>query len=798
MIKNFLQTLRRYKVASVLNIMGLTLAFVAFYVIASQVWYSVTYNRPIEDSDRVYMISALWGGTLGEGDEEWSSGSPNPVTRESVEMFPGAETFTHLREYAQPHRVWTQADGGDFRKFNMGSYDMAPEGLEVFGFDILAGDASQIKEPNTVVISKGAAERLGVGVGDQVYYEGGEWYDNMRPEKPQTVVAIFKDFPKNTFLYNHHIFKNDNCKDGKGNNNWNYNHYVKFENGADVEAFKKIWMDKYAAWMMGEIQRWKVEYPDEDIFEEGDEVLPIRLISLDRMYYHGVLNSANFELGDIGSTITLAAIALLIVVIAFINFVNFFMALIPVRIRSVNICKVFGAEQRTLRVGFLFEAIGLVVVSLVLALGIIVALQGSFITGYVTSSLALEDNIAVLLIILTLMLILAVISAIYPALHITRFNASLAVKEGYAHSSSGRRMRSFLAGFQFSIAMILIIVTASFWSQYRYMVNYDIGLDRENVMTFISFDVRTKGEAVVEKLQQYPDAVDVTACVSPITLPHSMWGRRYDGKDYRLNVWTVRYNLPEFFGIQMVDGTKFSEQSHSRNEMLVTSNLHSEIGIPLGHVENGYAICGMVKDVKLAPADDGIDYIALLCNSSRQFGTFYVKLKQGADIAAFSKYVRELVQEFAPGADEPEVMFFNQAIGNLYSTTKRSTVVIALFALLAIIIALMGVFGIVMFETQHRRSEIAIRKVYGAERGQLIGMLNNNYVKLVLVGFLVAAPVAWIIVTRWLEQFANRITVPWWVFITSLAAVLAVTVALVSLRSWRAASENPSEVVRGV
>jgi hypothetical protein len=290
------------------------------------------------------------------------------------------------------------------------------------------------------------------------------------------------------------------------------------------------------------------------------------------------------------------------VVIAFINFVNFFMALIPVRIRSVNICKVFGAEQRTLRMGFLFEAIGLVVVSLVLALGIIIALQGSFITEYVTSSLALEDNIAVLLIILALMVLLAVISAIYPALHITRFNASMAVKEGYAHSSSGRRMRSFLAGFQFSIAMILIIVTASFWSQYRYMVNYDIGLDRENVMTFVSFDIWDKGEAVVEKLHQYPDAVDVTACASPITLQHSIWGRRYDGKDYNLNVWTVRYNLPKFFGIRLMDGAEFTEQSHSRKEMIVTANLHNEIGIPLGHEESGYTICGMVKDVKLAPA----------------------------------------------------------------------------------------------------------------------------------------------------------------------------------------------------
>jgi len=105
MIKNFLMTLRRYKVAGVLNIVGLTMAFVAFYVIASQVWYSVTYNRPLKDSDRVYLISALWGGSLGEENAEWSSSSPHPVTRETVEMFPQAETFTHFREYMQPHRV---------------------------------------------------------------------------------------------------------------------------------------------------------------------------------------------------------------------------------------------------------------------------------------------------------------------------------------------------------------------------------------------------------------------------------------------------------------------------------------------------------------------------------------------------------------------------------------------------------------------------------------------------------------------------------------------------------------------
>ncbi len=795
MIKNFLMTLRRYKVAGVLNIVGLTMAFVAFYVIASQVWYSVTYNRPLKDSDRVYMISALWGGSLGEENAEWSSSSPHPVTRETVEMFPQAETFTHFREYMQPHRVWGKTAQGDFQKFNMGSYDMSPDGLEVFGFDIIAGDAEQIGQPNTVVISESAAERMSVAVGEQIWFEGGEWNSNMKPELPQTVVAVFRDFPKNTFLYNHHVFRNDNCKDGNGNNNWNYNHYVKLEKGADIEQFKKIWMDKYAQWMLGQMAEWKAKYPDDNIFEEGDEILPIRLIPLDRMYYEGNLDSANYEAGTVGSTVTLAAIALLIVVIAFINFVNFFMALVPVRMRSVNICKVFGAGQGTLRLSFLFEAIGLVVVAFLLALGIIQALQGSFLTEYVTSSLALADNMAVLMIILVLMLLLAVISAMYPAFFITRFNASLGVKEGYGNSLSGRRMRTILAGFQFAVAMALIIVAASFWMQYRYMANFDIGLERENILTFTAFDVRKNGEAVVEKLQQYPQVEDVTACASPITKPWSRWGRAYEGKEYILNVWSVRWNLPEFFGIGVVEGEGFTEQSHNRKDMLITRKLHAEVGIPLGHKENNYTAVGLINEVKLAPATEGISYIGLYCGS-QGWGTYYIRLQSGADITAFSKYAKGLVQEFAPGADEPEIEFFDQAIGNLYSSVKKSAVTIALFALLAVVIALMGVFGIVMFETQHRRSEIAIRKVYGAERGQLVGMLNNSYVKLVLAGFLAAAPVAWWIVQRWLEQFANRISIPWWIFAASLAAVLAVTVALVTLRSWKASGENPAQVVR--
>ena len=246
MFKNFIMTLKRYKVAGVLNVFGLTFAFVAFYIIAAQVWYSVTYNRPLKDSDRVYLVSALWGATGGEGNEKWKATAPSPVTYESAEAFPQAENVTHFRMYALPAKVWAKVGHGDFQKFNLGCYDMSPRGVDVLGFDILYGDASKMEEPNTVIMSESAALRIGVEIGDNIYFEGGEYYNSKRPEQVQTVVAIFKDFPKNTFLGDKHIFKNDNCNSGQGNNMWSYNHFIKFEKGADLEQFKKIWTDKYA------------------------------------------------------------------------------------------------------------------------------------------------------------------------------------------------------------------------------------------------------------------------------------------------------------------------------------------------------------------------------------------------------------------------------------------------------------------------------------------------------------------------------------------------------------------------
>ena len=797
--KNFLMTLKRYKVASLLNVLGLTLAFVAFYIIASQVYFSISYNRPIEDSDRIYLVSAEWGSSKMGEEESWSLNCPQPVSYETKELCPDVELMASMRPSADIGRVWVKRDNYNFDKFDIGVHLGNANVVELFNFEAVAGDLSRVVEPNTVVVAESAAEQMGIGVGDDIWLEGGQWHNDGKPSEPQQVVAIYKDFPKNSFLHHRKIFQNDNLAQGQTNNNWNYSCFVRLKEDADTEAFCRIWSDQYAKWFLGMVQEYLVANPDDaEIFEEGDERQPVRLIALDKMYYESNIETYDnfyFAFGSKATTATLAIIGLVIVVIAFINFVNFFFALVPVRMRAVNICKVFGASQGTLRWNFLFEAIGLVLISMALTFYLMIAIQESFITNFVTSSLALSDNLPVIAVMVVLMILLAVVAALYPAFYITRFNASLGVKGGFAQSATGRRLRSVMVGVQFTVAMVLIIITGVFFLQYRYMMNYNIGFDRSNIVTFADYNLTPKAETIIERLQQHPDVEDVTA--SRMSLFHCMqaWGREYDGHKFMLIANSVRWNFLDFFGFELVDGEGFTPSSADRKEIIIMRQLHLDTGYPLGmNSGSDYNTIGIMKDVRLTSVAQPNEYHSFYCGNDPGF--FYVRLVEGADVKAFAEYVKRLTKEFSPLNEGADLYFLNQWVEMLYQTTKQQLTTIGMFAVLAIVIALMGVFGIVMFETQHRRSEIAVRKVYGATTRQIVEMLNLRYVWIVVCCFVVAAPVAWYITSRWLEQFANRIAQPWWLYIAALAVVLAVTVGLVTLRSWKAATENPANVVK--
>jgi putative ABC transport system permease protein len=167
-----------------------------------------------------------------------------------------------------------------------------------------------------------------------------------------------------------------------------------------------------------------------------------------------------------------------------------------------------------------------------------------------------------------------------------------------------------------------------------------------------------------------------------------------------------------------------------------------------------------------------------------------------ADKQEMVQYINRVARNLVSQSEQIDVADFSNEVAKLYDKTKRTMVIVGAFALVAIAISLMGVFGIVLFETQHRRREIAIRKVFGSTTSELLWLLNSRYAKIVCACFVVAAPVAWWIVNRWLQQFASRIPIYWWVFVVAFVIVMGITIGLVTLRSWHAANENPADVVK--
>ena len=790
-LRNFIHTLRSHKTASFFNIIGLAIAFTAFYIMACQIWYSVTFNRSLKDSDRVYMVSPDWNTGM-EGGPEWSENCPIPATADAVAAFPDAESYTHMTGWAGPTYAWLQDKSGEYTKYPKGCYIMGASGIDIFGFKQVEGDLSRMAEPNTVIISRSLAEEMNRKPGDPIWFDGGKYLNDISSKTMMTVVGIYEDFPRNTFLYDHHIFRDDNCVHGQENNNWNYSAFVKLKKDADPSEYAEIWEGIYAGWFFEALKEWGDEY------EEGDEKQPIKMIRLDKMYFDKELNFDMYETGSKKTTLTLTSIVLAILLVAFINFFNFYMALVPARIRSVNINKVLGASQKELRRRIIYEALCLVAVAFALALALILVLKDSFLKEYVTCSLAISGNHAVLMIIAALLTLFAVISAVYPAIHTTSVNISAGVKTGYAHTGAGRTLRSALIGIQFTVSMVLAIITSVFFMQYRYMIKYDLGFNRENILTFESLQLRGKGEAVIDRIKQHPDVMDVTASSGHILLSgHSIWGKENNGKQFLIHAYSVRWNFLDVMGIPVLDGSGFTTGNLERNEIVFCKKSLADVeGMYPDGKFAGYEVKGTIPDINLISVGSNDGNICLYTSPMQGNTAFYIRTRPEADIVSVKKHIKELVAEIVPLADEPEINYLDKDVEKMYADTLKQTAIIGIFALIAIVISLMGVFSIVMFETRHKESEISIRKVYGASVEEVMWMFNRRYMFIVAICFCIAVPPAWMISSRWLEQFANRIPIPLWIFPAVLAIIIAITMTVVTLRSLRAARTNPAEALK--
>lgn len=795
-MNNFLTTLRKYKTSSILNILGLAAAFSALYIILVQVNYDFSYNKAIKDGERIFLLQTPdW-----EKEGAYMTWLSRPLAENTISGSPVVESFGTGYTGALSGSDYCMQKNGAITEMSLASNRVSLSWLDIFGYKATQGSFKELEKPKTLAISEAAAKKYGISLGDNIYPGLA-----VKPEGMYTIVAIFQDMPVNTDLGDIELLENygDYCMDNWSE--WSFNYFVKLRSVQDVEAFYE-----HAAKKQREILEQQGN-TGEDL-ENNLKRIKVRLLPLQETYFSGSDDNVPGRQGSKATTYTLLAIAVLVVMIALINFINFFFALVPIRIRSVNTKKIFGCSLFKLRMGFITEALGIVFISLLLAWLCVDIIKTSNIANYISAPLNLGNNLFVLGITLTIAILIALAGSIYPSYYITSFPAAMVIKGSFAATKSGQRLRIMLIGLQFTISIGLIITTLLIKLQHSYMMNYDMGFNKEMLLSSylprkITNTLESR-DAFSNKLKQNPQIRDMAYGDNNFISQGRMgWGREFKGKQISLQCMPVSWNFLEFMGIQIADGRNFTREDELKENgtFILNEKAAREFEMTTEDKLSGHAgpteIAGFCKDFNFRPLQSGISPFSFYVFGKdpwRMPNHMYLRTTENADIPQVIEYIKNTVMEFAPDTrrDKLEVEFFDQELGRLYKTEQRLTTLISLFTALSIIISLMGVFGLVMFETQYRHREIGLRRVHGATVVEILNIFNFKFIKIIGVCFLIAAPVSYLAIDRWLGTFAYRTPIHWWVFALSLCIVLLITIALVTLRSLKAATDNPVDAIK--
>ena len=806
-IRNFLTLLRRYTTSSVLNIVGMAVAFAAVYLIAVQVKFDLSYNRVIKNSERIYRLEYPNESGNGRWDIWWNRQYPDKL----VSICPEVEAAGSIGVLAHSkfQDEYSIVRNATVENFTISLAGAEPEGFAVFPFEMIAGRLEDLQTEDQMIISESTAKRFNLSVGDGLHYGRGAMSRSIR-----TIVAIYKDFPKPSSISMPMGYVLLEPQEQAYEGNWQDTYYVRLQKGANVDEIEK----RMSQMVIDEAI--KNGTSEEDLADVLALTTP-RLTPITDLYFIEDAAAEGMR-GSRSTTYSLIAIAALILVISFINFVNFFFALIPSRIRAVNNYKIFGAPTAKLRLNFLFETVGLILVSLFGAAVIVVLFADTPLKEYVSTSVAINENWSLAGVMALCVVLLGVVVSFYPAWYITKFSPAFVIKGDFSASKSGRILRYTLVGIQYVISITLIICSIFIYRQHQYILNRDMGFDRENLLSVevpweaVNPDVEgsqldyTKRDALLDKLTQNPQIKGVAfGEIQLVSTAEGTWGRPLENGDKAIfTIHTVSWNFLDVMGIDVVEGRDFllSDENTITGAMIFNQTAQKKYGLTfetkmLGHLFGYNAnIVGFCEDFNFAPADRKIEPFAFLVCGHYGWDMprhTYIRTEAGADIAEVRKYVFDTLMEIAPYADPEKIKveFFDRELELLYQREDKLSTLIAMFSFLSIVISIIGVFGLVLFETQYRRREIGIRRVHGASVGSILQMFNRKYLYIVAICSAVAIPVSYYIIDQWMQQYVYRTPMSWWVYALAVAIILVITVVTVTLRSYKAATENPTESI---
>ncbi len=786
-LKNFQNVLKRFKLASFLNIAGLSVAFAAFLVIMIQVTYEWSFDKVHPNANRIFRMDMprfvtndRFGPVLTKG-----------FVDKAITLSPHIEAGTLLSIGGMFNKSYITVGEDVGRKgFMEGIVTCYPDITKIFGFSMIEGDADCLISPEKILISQSMARRMfgnEPATGKAVYLEEPVWTKS--DMQVFTVGGVYKDFPVNTQLTNVVYTAIDKTLD----NDWesqNFIGYVLLDSHQSKEEVEKTVNDliNFQAYNKPEETRLEL-IPLTDIYCMPDQLTDF------------------VKTGSPSTTKLLFLIAVLIIVIACINFINFSTAMAPIRMKSINTQKVLGSSVNSLRMSLIFEAVGMCLLACFLAFFIVWGLDKADVFSFITADINIFNHIPLAILVQVLSVLLGIISGLYPSWYMTSFPPALVLKGSFGLSASGRKLRTALIGFQYIVSIGLIVAAMFIQLQNKYMRTFDTGFDKNRIAVVKIGEkfYNNSKNVYAQRLKEYPGIEDVAFSSQEVgrSDTYSMHDIVYKEQAFNPIVLGVSSNFMDVLGIPVISGRNFRE-SDSRNDSVAYHIYNIRIQEKLNMVPGDMLdaswrgkeyISGFISNIKISSLRHGDDDIAFIFHPKQPLSYSYIRINAGADIPEAVEHIRKTVAAIDP-AYPFNIEFYDTIYDQLYNKEESLNKLITTFSLLAIILSIVGVFGLVIFETEYRRKEIGVRKVFGATVNNILVMFNKIYIRIIGICFIIATPVAFYLVNKWLQSFHYRTPIYWWVFAAAFLIVTLITLFTVSFQNWRAATANPVESIK--
>jgi len=767
--------------ATALNIAGLAVAFAAFSVIWIQVQYEQSFDKCHPTADRVFRVDLQEPGVF-------SVILPRAFVERVITSSPHIEAGTLIYPYNGKIHYSVTVDGEKygFRETTMISH---ADITKVFDFQIIEGDPECLKDPEKVIIPQSLARKLFGSLSAVGQLLQAEEDIQTKKEKDFTIGAVYRDFPGNTQLSNavYTAINTDAFKDNFYASNFIC--YLLLDSPASAQSVTANFNETF------------------DFEQIGRKEESISLVPLTDIYYSGGgMDSRLARTGNAEVTRLLFLIAVLIIVIAIINYINFSTSLTPMRIKSINTQKVLGSTDSQLRKALISESVIISMVGWLLSLSLVWLLNRTGVLPFVEADLRLTQNLPALLLTGGIALFAGFIAGIYPSRYMVSFPPALVLKGSFGLSPSGRKLRTALMGIQFIVSIVLIVSANLIRLQNDYMRDYSLGFDKDQIMLVdLTTDIYQKHhETFASRLKENPAIEDVAFSMERVASQDAYSTNTVKIKEKSLQYYMIMCsaNFLDVMGIPIEEGRDFTPADEKKTDGMTfifnrTAKMNADLEVGDAIDINGSSrIVGFTDDVKFTSLRNGSDNIAFVVfDNPYPMINSYIRIKKETGIKEAIKHVRRTLADIDPSFPV-EVEFYDTVFNELYQKEVNLRSLITLFSLLAIILSLVGVFGLVVFDTQYRKKEIAIRKVHGSTISQILELLNRQYVYIVIVCFIIAAPLAWYAINRWLENFAYKTPIHWWIYALSLCIVLLITFATVTFQSWRVANANPVDSLK--